>query len=205
MNGEEFESAPHELSPISRYYYDLQRVADKYESLLMAAERLLEDDGDYQGYELNQIAYPPLELYETNQRVAWEQFVLLPMKLVAPKLDMMLKVDELRGWYQEAVEDALAVVTGMHGEECVGGGIESRTSVCMFSEECPFVYLANTLRRPINTFEFNTFDYVIDPERARKIATMKIEVACQNHLESATFMESLIDRYELAYNRWIIG
>ncbi len=204
MATHEFEPTPNELTPLTRFYGDLRYKGDSYIDLLIAAERLLEVEVGYEGERDRDSRYiPTAEQYEADPRIASEQFMLLPIKYIAPRFDNgSIEIADLKKWYEEMTGFIMDRTSKFHTQACLDHGTISSVASCPMSEECPLTYLSDYLQKGVRSRDFKQVEYVVEPERTYRVDILKMEVAKNCTPDLVNQINILILQYKVEFIDW---
>lgn len=202
-DGREREPTPYDdMSPVRRFYNDVLILPSNpvdimvtFEQLL-ASENLIDDMDDIEG-----LRTLIVHMFETtsHKRVLKEQYMLMPLRLMAPYLDTINAIEDLEAWYDDAVSHLVSFTKNHHGDRCLDDANGYETDSCVKSKDCPVVVAARFLSEPMTDPDFNSIDYMIDPARSRDIATMKLNVAAKRNLVGQETAQTRKATYDVRY------
>lgn len=202
-DGRDKEPAPYDdMSPVRRFYNDVLILSSNpvdvmvtFEQLL-ASENLIDDADTIEG-----LRALIVHMFETTprKRILREQYMLMPLRLMAPYLDTVNPIEELEAWYDDAVNHLVSFSKNHHGDACLDDANGYETDSCVKSKECPVVIAARFLSDPVTDPNFDSIDYMVDPARSREIATMKLNVAAKRNLVGAETAKTRKGTYDVRY------
>jgi len=179
MAMQEFEPSPEEMSSIKRFYNDIENKADSYIDLQIAAEKLLEQEGlgeVGQSYDhMCGILFPSIEQYNADPQTALDRFMMFPLDVIAPWVEMTQSVTDAISWYDRTARQINLFTAKNHRDECYDLSINCIG--CRQSEVCPRRYLSQRLQESVSNPNFGSPDYSFDPYRSRELALDKLDIA----------------------------
>jgi hypothetical protein len=209
FKGEEYEPVPSEMDPTRRFYNDLFHKSNSYIDLAISAESLLHKTAGYSAEESLDRLYgagiPTAYDYEQNPTEAYDQFLVMPIKLIAPHLDDVMRLDTLNDWYAQTVKYIMKYTKGRHAQDCLDEPLAAQSNACNINEECPLIFAAKHLKNDVINPDFTEFEYIVDSERQYELAIMKMRIAQRFNLEYEYYGNVLIDQYQKKYSVWFGG
>jgi hypothetical protein len=204
MRSPESEPAPQELTPVQRFYNTVKYKTGSYVDLLINVDDYLTTEGimvDVVRPDTVEAALPTEEMFNLNSRIAIEQFMLLPLKLVAPVIEVTGTTDKIGDWYSYVAKWIQRETKNIHQQSCLD--TDHAGSVrCGSSGECPLVVLKNQLNHGVRYPEFRSYDYMVDPEQARHVAVDKARLAARLGLVEVVYSEAQISAFKRRYEEF---
>lgn len=204
----EREYQPPVISPIRRYYFDVDRTVDDVQKTVMAMSRLIDSLPSEIDANLDDIMRNnrvPLDWeYDYDPRIAKEKLAIVPLLVVGPQLDnSSIPVDELRQWYDDLLRGMQALTKDAHDERCLK--FESGWHfLCDSSTECPIRIAKQYLIHDTVMPNFTNKMYQDDHKRAFQVATTKLSVCTQQGLLQPETRVSILEEYKKKYIRYSV-
>jgi hypothetical protein len=186
------------MTALDRYYNDvcdephyLGEVIIAVESLF-EAEQLLDDDTDREN--LRRRITQLTETAEDDQHRI-ERYLMIPITMLAPYIEVTKPINEVRAWYKDAIEWTLLFAKPEHDEACLEEMEEVNPTACHNSLECPIVELAKNLVDPVFNPDFDDVSYLIDTQHAHNVAQAKLLMARSYKLGDKQLMSVNLTSY----------
>jgi hypothetical protein len=208
MSKGEFDSDPTGLSPLRRYHNDISKglkhgfnKVDIHTTLskLFLAEGVLDDNADMEplfGY-IDTILEQKVDV-----RIQFEQFMLLPLREIAPLIEVTRTPKQIAKWYEENLFYLKPFNDNDHDYQCIEESMIDLTDACVNSNECPYVVASRVLTADIYNPDFNNLDYQYDHVRKFRIVMKKLHIAKNDNVFKAAYSEMDEEEYLNRYYRF---
>jgi hypothetical protein len=198
MVSPESEPKPVESPPIKRFYSDIRIKGELYADLLILTEEYLKRDGAMiEGTlrpEAVNKALPTAKMFELNARTAREQFELIPLRFVAPIVELTRPSNEVADWYKVLADNIMLQTNSLH-TNCQCARIRNSLH-CENSGECPRNVLRGTLINSIRVPDFSDIDYLVDPDHVFRVTIDKARLATRLGLAEIAYIDTCIGQYK---------
>jgi hypothetical protein len=199
----ERDEQPPVISPIRRYYFDLDRTVDDVTKTVDAMSRLVDSlpmDIDTNIDDIMRDHRVPFDWeYDYDLRIAKEKLAYLPLIVIGPQLDNSnYPVVELGKWYSDALRGINDLTKETHDDRC----LESESQwhfLCEHSTDCPLLIAKGYLLHDTVMPNFANKMYQDDHRRAFQVATTKLGVCTQQGLIEPEERGVILEEYKKKY------
>lgn len=128
---------------------------------------------------------PSDDMFNSDElhRQAKEMLLLFPLRYMAGDLVQSTTLQEAEAWYYHVGAAIIERVCEVHDVSCRGGGATLR---CEYSTQCPWRVLRDALITPLTQPDLAGIGYALAPELESAFAHMKMTVAVQLQLITAS-------------------
>jgi len=206
MSAEEFEPTPLPPGsvPLGSFYSDMLHRADSNIDLMIAAERFLvksgvcvdEADADFEvRFHTEGSGGSPLSLEEVH-----DVCVTIPLRIAGDHMEQVLSFEELLAWYKIVVASIQERMQSVHSLKCLKSPTFAIHNACGYGRECPMIYTMKYLEKGLFETEFNDASYKQDPDKARRIAIVKEDIAVAHQLRTEADARLLVNSFNERFN-----
>ncbi|MET0980369.1 MAG: hypothetical protein ABWX90_03875 [Candidatus Saccharimonadales bacterium] len=199
------EHEPSQMSPVRKYYFDVEQTVDGETDAVMAMARLIDSLPLEIDITVDSIAsHPGMPSdweYDHDLRIAKEKLAILPLLVIGPQLDeSSVSPSDIKGWYDDVIGGIEYVAKDDHSLKCLAcetdwGGM------CDSSAECPVIITKKYLLQGAEMPDFFSKMYGANPSRGFEITIAKIAISVEYGLLKATSSIDLLEEYREKYER----
>lgn len=196
------------MSPVIRYYNDINLAAMSETSVVMALDNLVssfpvEPATVFQ--KLRDSEYMPFDWeIEHDRVVAKEKLAILPLCVLGPQLeDSDCDLDELKEWYRDSLRGIRMVTQDIHTRDCLSAYAESTHEMCDYSTTCPQRFMEHFLLHPAKIPDFSKDIYKTAPKREFTIVKNKLTLAMRQDILTFIEHEMLMEKYTAQYDSYM--
>lgn len=196
-----------QMSPVARYYNDVNVVRENLTSAILAVMDLVRSsatDGDAALTAMLASEMMPMEWEMENDIViAKEKLAILPLHTIARDLeDSRYDLDDLKEWYRESLRGIRMITNDIHTNACLQY-TQPAHKMCDYSTVCPRRYSQQFLLLPAMAPDFSKDIYKTAPKREFTIVKHKLNLAMSQELIKFDECEDIKEAYELKYNTYM--
>lgn len=204
----EREHNPSLISPIRRYYFDVERTVDDKTNAIMAMLRLtdsLPPEIDLNIESIISSEGMPFEWeYDHDLRIAKEKLAILPLIVIGPQLDSSYcSPNKIRNWYGDAIRGMKMLTKDYHDNSCLESEVDWHR-MCASSTDCPILILKRYLIQDTIAPDFTMKMYEDDHKRGFQVATTKLITGFEQGLLGEDTRDNLLEEYKKQYIRYTV-
>jgi hypothetical protein len=204
----EREYNPSMISPIRRYYFDVQHTVDTKTDAIMAMSRLTDSlpaEADISvDAIIGQQGMPFDWEYDHDLRIAKEKLAVLPLLVVGPKMDeSYISPSEVKDWYYDAIRGVKSLVKDEHTANCLEHEMDWHF-MCESSTDCPIIIAKRYLLKDTEMPDFSSKMYERNFSRGFEIATAKLAIGVEYGLLDGDAKTNLLEAYKKMYIRYTV-
>jgi hypothetical protein len=195
------------MSPMMRYYNDINVVRESETSAMLAIDNLVQNfpiDNKMLFTKMMDSDLRPREWEMENDIViAKEKLALLPLYVIGPELeDSSCDLDDLKLWYRDSLRGTRMIAQDIHTDECLNH-TQPAHRMCDYSTTCPRRFSQQFLLFPAITPDFNKDIYKTAPKREFTIVMHKLDLAMSQGLIGFDACEDLRGEYKARYETYM--
>lgn len=203
-NPEQYE-AP-ERSPLQQLHSDFESLCNQT-SVEVSLQKYVKDELEIEEQAANSLIYemrqrgvfPSDELYETDPTTATELYRLTIFTHILPLYRSMYTTDEYEQWLPHALTVSMPDNSRHDVEICLRRNGET-DDTCEWGI-CPIKVIANTTEHELITPDFDSYDYLVDEDKACRAAYVTLSAVVKHRFIPAEQKRQLESCYENRYDR----
>jgi hypothetical protein len=194
-----------QISPIRKYYFDVERTVDCKTDAVMAMSRLIDSLPSELDITIDSITSHegmPFDWeYDHDLRIAKEKLAILPLLVVGPQLDeSSISSSDLKEWYDDAIRGIKFSVKEDHTTKCLEHEADWNC-MCESSTYCPVITAKKYLLQDAEMPDFSSKMYENNLSRGFEIATAKLAIGVEYELLEGEARINLLEEYKKMYIR----